>query len=205
MKQKEEMQATSGSKPSESKKENEEPVTFKSGGALPSVTDAPSAKKSSVFDFPSLGAGKGEADKDLASKAKKMFDDLDLDDEDANDKRAELDFEQGSDDEDGSKDFNANELLNLTDYQNKRQAKETKKLQPPKAISIKDVFDDKKRENLNRMAEEEEDDDGWGDSGDWGDTKKVPEAIKMSKNEMKNKNLNQLSDRELAAHKKGMD
>ena len=67
------------------------------------------------------------------------------------------------------------------------------------------MFDDKKREDLNKMAEEEDDDDGWGDSGDWGDSKKVPEAITMSKNEMKNKNLNQLSDAELAAHKKGMD
>ena len=189
------MLASAGAKPSESKKENEEPVNFKSGNALPSVVDATSVKKGSVFDYPNVGGGaKGNADKDLASKAKKMFDDLDLedenDDDEPNDKRAELDFEQGSDDEDGSNDFNANELLNLTDYQNKRQAKETKKVvQPPKAISIKDVFDDKKRENLNQMADEEED-DGWGDSGDWDDHVKVPAAIKMNKNEMKEKNLN---------------
>ena len=112
------MLASAGAKPSESKKENEEPTNFKSGGALPSVADAPSSKKASVFDFPKLGGGaQGNAEKDLASRAHKMFDDnLDDFDDNDNDKRAELDFEQGSDDEEGSGDFNANELLNLTDY-----------------------------------------------------------------------------------------
>ena len=50
-----------------------------------------------------------------------MFDDLDLDDVEASGKNkgVDLDFEQGSDSGDGN--FNANELLNLTDYQNKRK------------------------------------------------------------------------------------
>lgn len=43
-----------------------------------------------------------------------MFEDLDLED-DGKDNQADLDFEVGSDADD-SKDFNANELLNLTDY-----------------------------------------------------------------------------------------
>ncbi len=55
-----------------------------------------------------------------------MFDDLDFDNDDleASGKEkvsgTDLDFEQGSD-ESGDGDFNANELLNLTDYQNKRK------------------------------------------------------------------------------------
>ena len=45
-----------------------------------------------------------------------MFDDLDFDDVEASGKSkgADLDFEQGSDSGDGN--FDANELLNLTDY-----------------------------------------------------------------------------------------
>lgn len=56
-----------------------------------------------------------------------MFDDLDLDDVEASGKSkgVDLDFEQGSDSGDGN--FNANELLNLTDYQNKRKKEIEKK------------------------------------------------------------------------------
>ena len=53
-----------------------------------------------------------------------MFDDLDFDDveESGQSKGVDLDFEQDSESGDGN--FNANELLNLTDYQNKRKAKD---------------------------------------------------------------------------------
>ena len=97
-----------------------EAPTFKSGNSLPAVED----------DAPSL-----------QSKAKQMFDDLDLDDE-----GADLDFEQGS--ESGGE-FNANELLNLNDYQNKRGKQSpfgAKKTAMAAPLSIKDVFDEKKRE-----------------------------------------------------------
>lgn len=73
-----------------------------------------------------------------------MFDDLDLDDVEASGKSkgVDLDFEQGSDSGDGN--FNANELLNLTDYQNKRKKQNETKAAPPKNLHIKDVFDPKK-------------------------------------------------------------
>ena len=75
-----------------------------------------------------------------------MFDDLDFDDVEASGKSkgADLDFEQGSDSGDGN--FDANELLNLTDYQNKRKARASDKKQPETTqnINVKDILDPKK-------------------------------------------------------------
>ena len=82
--------------------------------------------------------------------------------------------------------FNANELMNFGDYANKR-----------KNLSIKDVFDKKKQNEINN-----DDDDGWGLSDN---DEPVQKEIVMSKDEAKSKNLNKLNDEELAAHKKGMD
>ena len=132
--------------PSGAKKENKKPeppvlapVAFKSGKSLPAIIDVP--KTSSAYDFPQLGGGLGKAapgmnqKQDLANKANAMFDDLDNDNDDFDESEQQseqkskvgasgidLDFEQGSD-ESGDGNFNANELLNLTDYQNKRSQK----------------------------------------------------------------------------------
>ena len=94
---------------------------------MPTVEDG---KPGGAFDFPSLGVGAGlnnHGQQDLTNKAKQMFDDLDLDDVEASgkSKAADLDFEQGSDSGDGN--FNANELLNLSEYQNKRKKEIEKK------------------------------------------------------------------------------
>ena len=49
------------------------------------------------------------------------------------------------------------------------------------------------------------DDDGWGDA-DWDfDDIKEPEKIDIHSKDYQNKNLNKLSDEELAKHKKAMD
>lgn len=48
---------------------------------------------------------------------------------------------------------------------------------------------------------EDEDDDDWGGSDEWNAEK----AIDLTKEDMKNKNLNKLSESDLAAHKKAMD
>ena len=65
-----------------------------------------------------------------------MFDDLDFGDDDdefedsgeKQNKGADLDFEEEGDSED---DFNANELLNFSDYQNKRRIQQTENPNPP--------------------------------------------------------------------------
>lgn len=73
-----------------------------------------------------------------------MFDELDEDDDE---KGADLAFEEGSDSGDN---FNANELLNLSDYKNKRQ-QEDKKAKVPikprteKNVSVKDIFEKQKK------------------------------------------------------------
>ena len=153
---------------------------------------------------------------DLTSKAKQMFDDLDLDDDVGESIKSkngiDLDFEQGSDDSGGDGNFNANELLNLTDYQNKRKARENDKKQQPnqfsaigettsKNINVKDILDPKKLAELNK----EDDEDDWDmDDDDWGDSKKVKDVV-LDKNELKSKNLNKLDNDELAAYKRAMD
>lgn len=92
-----------------------------------------------------------------------MFDDLDLEDDydqESQLKGEDLAFEQGSDSGEGD-DFNANELLNFQDYQNKRkQSPFGQKKTTAEPLSIKDVFDDKKRQQMNESESEEEDD--WG-------------------------------------------
>jgi len=137
---------------------------------LPTIDDGATTKPSGgAFDFPSLGAGLNNNKQDLTNKAKQMFDDLDLDDVEASgrSKAADLDFEQGSD-ESGDGNFDANELLNLADYQNKRKkGAEKKDPAPAQNLSIKDVFNKNKLEELNN----EDDEDDWGMSDDWGDSK----------------------------------
>lgn len=81
-----------------------------------------------------------------------MFDDLDFDDveESGQSKGVDLDFEQDSESGDGN--FNANELLNLTDYQNKRKAKDNDKSSANNTaqnINVKDILDPKKLDALN--------------------------------------------------------
>lgn len=138
-----------------------------------------------------------------------MFDDLDIENDDFDESvkskvgasGIDLDFEQGSD-ESGDGNFNANELLNLTDYQNKRGKNIPEKTLgssgPQKNLQIKSVFDTKKNDPIN-----EEDDDDWGMSGDdWGDLQK---EVKLDKNELKSKNLNELNNDDLAAYKRAMD
>ena len=87
-----------------------------------------------------------------------------------------MDFEQGSD---SDADFNANELLNFTNYQQKRHdnkdqgsstVNENQQLAAflkSKKLSIQDVFDEQKKAELNEEGESDEDGDGWGDE-DWG-------------------------------------
>lgn len=160
-------EAAPGTKSAFEKKEAPAPIKFQSGKSLPTIDDG----KTGGFDFPSLGGGPGFPNpqkQDLNDKAKQMFEDLDLDDVEASGKSkgVDLDFEQGSDSGDGN--FNANELLNLTDYQNKRKKQnETKdpKKPGPTNLNIKDVFDPKKLDALNK-----EDEDDWGMSDDWGDS-----------------------------------
>lgn len=131
-----------------------------------------------------------------------MFDDLDLDDVEASgkSKAADLDFEQGSDSGDGN--FNANELLNLSEYQNKRkkeiEKKEATKPGPATNLNVKDVFDPHKLDEMNK------DEDDWGMSDDWGDSKALKE-VKLDKHELQSKNLNKLDNEELAAYKRAMD
>ena len=104
--------------------------TFKTGGSLPCIDDGggDAAGGGGLGGFPSLPGQPGslKENQNLTNKAKKMFDDLDLDDdfsdgeEKANKGKGEatdLAFEQESE----SGEFDANELLDFTDYKNKRQ------------------------------------------------------------------------------------
>ena len=60
----------------------------------------------------------------------------------------------------------------------------------------------KKKQELNKIKDE----DDWGISNDdWGDLDTAPKEINLNKEDLKNKNLNKLSDAELAAHKRAMD
>ena len=64
-------------------------------------------------------------------------------------------------------------------------------------MSIKDVFDDKKRAEMNQS-------DDWGESGDWGAEPK-PKEVDLNKVDLKTANLNKLDTEELAAYKRAMD
>ena len=104
-------------------------------------------------------------------------------------------------------------MFNLSGYQNKRKdvvADKSKNIPATinqkndkfNKLSIKDVFDDKKKQELNKIKDE----DDWGNSNDdWGDLDTAPKEIKLDKEDLKSKNLNKLSDAELAAHKRAMD
>lgn len=102
------------------KKENEEKPMFKAGNALPAVEDA-----------------EPEQPKDkLADKAKQMFDDLDDYDDD---------FEESGASKGAGNDFNANELLNFSDYQNRRRETTNQS----GALNIKDVLNGSAAQKLN--------------------------------------------------------
>ena len=102
--------------------------TFKTGGSLPTIDDGGGdAAGAGGAGFPSLPGQPGslKENQNLTNKAKQMFDDLDLDDEfsdggaqgkPSKDHGADLAFEQESE----SGEFDANELLDFTDYKNKR-------------------------------------------------------------------------------------
>lgn len=119
------------------------------------------------------------------------------------DQYEEEEDEDEEEEEDG--DFDANELLNLTDYQNKRKGATTgftsaapatsqavKKQTAP--LEIENDYDDEDEQ------QEDDDDGGWGD--DWGAPKKKEDLSKFDYN---NTNLNKLSNEQLALHKKKMD
>ena len=104
------------------KVDNDPEPVFKSGGQLPSVAD--------------------EADKEnLQNKAKQMFDDLE-DFEDEFEDEAEESAEQQAEN------FDANELLNFTDYQNKRR---DQKATLTGNLNIKDVLSGKAQQEIKKQ------------------------------------------------------
>ena len=121
----------------------------------------------------------------MQDKAKQMFDDLD----DYDDDFEESGVSKGDN-------FNANELLNFSDYQNRRRDTANKS----GALNIKDVLNGSAAQKLNnnQYDGEIEIDDDWGD--DWGDEEE--DEVKEVDKKM---NLNKLSDTELAKHKRAMD
>lgn len=120
-----------------------------------------------------------------------MFDDLDDDyDDDFEDSQASK----------ANDNFNANELLNFSDYQNKRRGAVDSQKQTSGALNIKDVLTHNATKlNNNQYDGEIEVNDDWGED-DWGD-----EEEDIGNVEYKKANLNKLSDAQLAAHKKLMD
>ena len=67
-------------------------------------------------------------------------------------------------------------------------------------MNIKDVLNNDKKEVLNK---DDEDEDDWGGSDDWGAT--APKELDLGQVDLKHKDLNKLSDADLAAHKRAMD
>jgi hypothetical protein len=63
-------------------------------------------------------------------------------------------------------------------------------------MSVQDVFDPKKRAEIN--------DDDWGESDDWG-TDPKPIEVDLNKVDLKTANLNKLNTEDLAAYKRAMD
>ena len=138
--------------------------------------------------MPAVVDAEPEQPKDkLADKAKQMFDDLDDYDDD---------FEESGASKGAGNNFNANELLNFSDYQNRRRETANKS----GALNIKDVLNGSAAQKLNnnQYDGEIEIDDDWGD--DWGDEDE--DEIKEVDKKM---NLNKLSDTQLAKHKRAMD
>ena len=137
-------------------------TSFKSGSQLPSISND---KKPTSSLFPPASS----------SAAKKQ--------EYEDEEEEEYDDQYEEEDEDDG-DFDANELLNLTDYQNKRGKLNEKPamLAASKPMNIsKDDFE-----------EEEEEDNGWGD--DWG----APKKQDLNNFDYKNTNLNKLSNEQIA-------
>ena len=104
-------------------------------------------------------------------------------------------------DDDDNGDFDANELLNLTDYQNKRkQTNQQSSMGSSQANPLTKVGKDGAIEISNDYYEED-DDNAWGE--DWG---AVPEKQDDLDNfDYSNTNLNKLSQAQIEKHKKNMD
>lgn len=133
--------------------------TFKSGSQLPSISNN-DKKTTSIFPPP--------------AKKQELI-------EDEEEEEYEDQYEE-EEDEDDDGDFDANELLNLTDYQNKRgKAIVTAESKPAMLAASKPL-------NISKDNDFEEDDDGWGD--DWG----APKKEDFTNFDYKNTNLNKLSN-----------
>ena len=90
------------------------------------------------------------------------------------------------DEEDG--DFDANELLNLTDYQNKRKQQITNS-NPVAPASNTKIGGAAGAIEISNDFEDDDENNGWGD--DWG---ALPKKEDLSKFDYQNTNLNKLSD-----------
>ena len=153
---------------SSSKKiENDPEPVFKAGNALPAVADHDEAKN-----------------QNLQNKAKQMFDDLE-------------DYEDEFEDSAGQKEnenFDANELLNFTDYQNKRREATNSG-----NLNIKDVLSGKAAQTQNPKYDDQIDiADDWGD--EWEESEEDIDGVDYAK-----ANLNKLDDKTLAKHKQAME
>lgn len=113
------------------------------------------------------------------------------------------DEDEYGDEEDDDGDFDANELLNLTDYQNKRrqnQSVHSSSTSQQQQKAITKVGKDGAIEISNDYYDEDEDDDdGWGE--DWGNQKEE----NLDNFDYNNTNLNKMSNQQLEKHKKKMD
>ena len=84
------------------------PATFKSGSQLPSIADYPKTATSALDN--------------KYADINKQFEDMGLDDNDFGDDFGDEDEEEEEqENEEDEGDFDANELLNFSDYQNKRK------------------------------------------------------------------------------------
>lgn len=115
--------------------------------------------------------------------------------------------EEDDDDEDENGDFDANKLLDFSDYKNKRdnyQRPETGKTaadsqrlpsavgqRPGQAAGADFAVD---------LSDEDDEDDGWGDVDNY-----VPDCNDLAGFDYKNKDLNKCGDYELKKHKLNMD
>jgi hypothetical protein len=141
-------------------------TSFKSGSQLPSISNDKKPTAASLFPNPTV--------------TKKQEVEEDEDEEEYDDQ-----YEEEEDEDDG--DFDANELLNLTDYQNKRGKLNENGGKPAMLAASKPMSISK-----DDFEEEEEDDNGWGD--DWG----APKKQDLNNFDYKNTNLNKLSNEQIA-------
>eukprot|EP00347_Sterkiella_histriomuscorum_P001504 403371780 len=153
--------------------------TFKNGSQLPTLANEDKKGQSaSIFT----------QNKQQKEQQKKFEEDF------GDDFGDDFEDEEEDEEEEDEGDFDANELLNLTDYQNKRK-------QQTGANFNQTVGKDGAIEISNDDFNDDEG-DAWGD--DWGDTKKK-ENIDFDKIDYSNYNLNKLSTEQIEAHKKKMD